>query len=76
MAKRASQRWFQQPDFWAGLLALTLGIYLLSLGAYYVGFFNDDAFYLIGARSLLGGNYTELSHPDIRAGLRGSRCTA
>lgn len=35
----------------------------MSLGAYYVGFFNDDAFYIIGARSLLAGRYAELNHP-------------
>jgi hypothetical protein len=38
-------------------------IYLLSLRAYYVGFFNDDAFYLIGARSLLSGGFRELNAP-------------
>ncbi|MDD5629795.1 MAG: hypothetical protein PHU21_12065, partial [Elusimicrobia bacterium] len=43
----------------AGLAVL----YLLCLRAYYVGFFNDDAFYLIGARSLLSGGFRELSAP-------------
>jgi 4-amino-4-deoxy-L-arabinose transferase-like glycosyltransferase len=43
----------------AGLLLL----YLLCLRAYYVGFFNDDAFYLIGARSLMSGGFRELSAP-------------
>ncbi len=38
-------------------------LYLLSLNAYYVGFFNDDAFFLIGAKSLLSGRYAELNHP-------------
>lgn len=46
---------------WAGLAAL----YLLCLRAYYVGFFNDDAFYLIGARSLLQGRYAELNAPGL-----------
>src|SRR5258706_4707526 len=40
-------------------------LYLLSLHAYYVGFFNDDAFYLIGARSLLHGFYRELNQPGL-----------
>jgi hypothetical protein len=44
---------------WAGLA----GLYLLCLRAYYVGFFNDDAFYIIGARSLLQGRYVELNAP-------------
>ena len=43
----------------AGLAVL----YLLCLRAYYVGFFNDDAFYLIGARSLLSGGFRELNAP-------------
>ncbi|PCI39397.1 MAG: hypothetical protein COB53_03390 [Elusimicrobia bacterium] len=38
-------------------------LYLLSLNAYYVGFFNDDAFFLIGAKSLISGSYSELNHP-------------
>ncbi|MBI5240478.1 MAG: glycosyltransferase family 39 protein [Elusimicrobia bacterium] len=38
-------------------------LYLLCLRAYYVGFFNDDAFYLIGARSLMSGGFRELSAP-------------
>jgi len=38
-------------------------IYALSLRAYYVGFFNDDAFYVIGARSLAAGSYLELNQP-------------
>jgi hypothetical protein len=40
--------------------------YLLFLRAYYVGFFNDDAFYVVGARSLLQGGYMELSSPVPR----------
>lgn len=38
-------------------------LYLLSLNAYYVGGFNDDAFYILGARSLLQGRYVELNTP-------------
>lgn len=46
------------------LLASLAVLYLLCLRAYYVGFFNDDAFYLIGARSLLqGGGLRELNAP-------------
>jgi len=47
---------------WTCLLGLA-AVYLLSLRAYYVGFFNDDAFYIIGARSLLRGGFRELSAP-------------
>ena len=39
-------------------------LYLLALKAYYVGFFNDDAFHIIGARSLLTGQYVELNQPS------------
>jgi len=46
-----------------GCLAGLAVLYLLCLRAYYVGFFNDDAFYLIGARSLLSGGFRELSSP-------------
>ncbi len=47
-----------------GLLALVPAIlFALSLRAYYVGFFNDDAFYIIGAKSLLGGGYREINAP-------------
>ncbi|MCB4756783.1 MAG: hypothetical protein LHV69_07100 [Elusimicrobia bacterium] len=43
--------------FFVPLLLLIAGLlYVLSLHAYYVGFFNDDAFYIIGARSLFPGN--------------------
>ncbi len=45
----------------AGLAVL----YLLCLRAYYVGFFNDDAFYLIGARSLFFGGFRELNSPGV-----------
>ncbi|MCX5794478.1 MAG: glycosyltransferase family 39 protein [Elusimicrobia bacterium] len=47
----------------AGCLAGLALLYLLCLRAYYVGFFNDDAFYLLGARSLLSGGFRELSAP-------------
>lgn len=49
----------------AALLFLTaLGaLYVLALRAYYVGFFNDDAFFLIGSRSLLTGRFVELNQP-------------
>ena len=45
-------------------LIFVLGlIYLISLRAYYVGFFNDDAFHIIGARALIQGRYVELNAP-------------
>jgi 4-amino-4-deoxy-L-arabinose transferase-like glycosyltransferase len=49
----------------ARLVCLTglAALYLLCLRAYYVGFFNDDAFYIIGARSLLSGGFRELNSP-------------
>ncbi len=49
--------------FPAAVIGIAAILYLLSLRAYYVGFFNDDAFYIIGARSLLGGRYSELNAP-------------
>jgi len=45
------------------LLTACAALYLLCRHAYYVGFFNDDAFYIIGARSLLHGRYAELNAP-------------
>ncbi|MBI4370807.1 MAG: glycosyltransferase family 39 protein [Elusimicrobia bacterium] len=45
------------------LLAAAGILFWLCRHAYYVGFFNDDAFYLIGAKSLLLGRYAELSAP-------------
>lgn len=45
------------------LLALSAVLFWLCRRAYYVGFFNDDAFYLIGAKSLLSGRYAELQSP-------------
>lgn len=48
------------------LLGISAALYLLCLGAYYPGFFNDDAFFVIGARSLLQGRYVELNTPDLR----------
>lgn len=38
-------------------------LYLLARDAYWVGYFNDDAFYLIGARALTEGRFAELNHP-------------
>ena len=48
---------------WAALLSAAAVLYFLARDAYWVGFFNDDAFYLIGARSLLHGRFAELNHP-------------
>ena len=50
---------------WVVLFAAAATLYAVCSGAYYVGFFNDDAFYLIGARSLLAGSYLELNHPGL-----------
>ena len=49
--------------FEAALLACWALLYLACRHAYYLGFFNDDAFYIIGARSLLHGRYAELNAP-------------
>ncbi len=46
-------------SFFVGVAAL----YWVCRNAYFVGFFNDDAFYLIGARSLLLGKYVALNEP-------------
>ena len=53
-----------RPWAWPALFAGLAVLYALARKAYFVGFFNDDAFYLIGARSLLGGRYAELNAPD------------
>lgn len=45
------------------LLGICGILYALSINAYFVGFFNDDAFYLIGARALTHGHYVELNQP-------------
>jgi len=47
----------------AGIFALLTTLYLAAIHAYYVGFFNDDAFYIMGARALLKGCYCFLSMP-------------
>ncbi len=49
---------------WFPLLGIAV-VYALAIHAYYVGFFNDDAFYIIGARSLLQGRYVELNQPGF-----------
>lgn len=48
---------------WLGLFFVAAVLYGLARNAYWVGFFNDDAFYLIGARSLCEGRFAELNHP-------------
>ena len=47
----------------AVLLALAAALFWLCRRAYWVGFFNDDAYYLIAARSLLTGRFAELQTP-------------
>ncbi|MBI5630159.1 MAG: glycosyltransferase family 39 protein [Elusimicrobia bacterium] len=47
----------------AAVFAVLGALYILCRRAYYVGFFNDDAFYIIGARSLLSGSYSQLNAP-------------
>jgi hypothetical protein len=39
-------------------------LYLFYSRYYFVGYFNDDAYYVLGARSLLQGAYADLSRPD------------
>lgn len=48
---------------WFVLFAAAGVLYVVCRGAYFVGFFNDDAFYLIGARSLLEGGFREMNNP-------------
>ncbi|OGS00685.1 MAG: hypothetical protein A2V88_07340, partial [Elusimicrobia bacterium RBG_16_66_12] len=45
------------------ILLSAAALFWLSRHAYYVGFFNDDAYYLIGAKSLLAGRYAEIHSP-------------
>ena len=47
------------------VLSLAIAAYLVCLRAYYVGFFNDDAYYVIGARSIMHGRYAELNAPGM-----------
>ncbi|HEX4047719.1 MAG TPA: glycosyltransferase family 39 protein [Elusimicrobiota bacterium] len=51
----------------AALLALAAALFWLCRRAYWVGFFNDDAYYLIGARSLLTGRFAQLQTPGAPA---------
>ncbi|MEK7390491.1 MAG: glycosyltransferase family 39 protein [Elusimicrobiota bacterium] len=45
------------------LLSAAAVLFWICRRAYYVGYFNDDAFYMIGARSLLLGRYAQLQAP-------------
>jgi hypothetical protein len=38
-------------------------LYALAVNAYYVGFFNDDAFFILGSKSLRHGAFLNLSRP-------------
>ncbi|MDD5629528.1 MAG: hypothetical protein PHU21_10725 [Elusimicrobia bacterium] len=51
----------------APVLALALVLYWLYSRFYYVGQLNDDAYYVLGARSLLQGRYVDLADPFGRA---------
>lgn len=59
----AAPPWYERRPVQLAGLGTAAVLYMLSLDAYYVGFFNDDAFYIIGARSLLTGRYAELNDP-------------
>src|SRR5688572_21115691 len=54
---------FGKSQFVFFLVPFFIFIYILALRAYYVGFFNDDAFYIIGSKSLIQGSYRELNQP-------------
>lgn len=45
------------------ILLAAAALFWLCRRAYFVGYFNDDAYYLIGAKSLLSGRYAEISAP-------------
>ena len=45
------------------ILLAAAALFWLCRRAYFVGYFNDDAYYLIGAKSLLSGRYAEVSAP-------------
>ncbi|MCX5786430.1 MAG: glycosyltransferase family 39 protein [Elusimicrobia bacterium] len=47
------------------LLLAALFLYVFYLPRYYVGCFNDDAYYIIGAKSLWLGRYADLSAPAM-----------
>ncbi len=50
---------------WSLFFALVAAVYYFARDAYYIGFFNDDAHYILGARSLLlRGSYDELFSPQ------------
>ncbi len=46
------------------LLAIAAGLYGLALFRFYVGSFNDDGVYVLGAKALLQGHYGQLNLPD------------
>ena len=47
-----------------GVLALAAALYLAYLPRFYVGFFNDDARFILAAQSLLQGGYRRLAAPE------------
>jgi hypothetical protein len=50
---------------WIFVVIFSALTYLALLPYYYVGFFNDDATYLLAARSLLQGRYIRLFDPQL-----------
>lgn len=49
--------------FWFLAFSGVAAAYFFAREAYYIGIFNDDAQYILGARSLLSGGYVELFNP-------------
>lgn len=45
------------------ILLSAAALFWLCRHAYYVGFFNDDAYYLFGAKSLLSGRFAQIHSP-------------
>lgn len=49
--------------FFAVVVLFTI-VVILAKNCYYVGFFNDDAYQIIGAQSILAGSLREINHPN------------
>src|SRR4051812_25463771 len=48
---------------WLWILMAGFVLYALSFSMYYAGYFNDDASYILGAKSLMMGKYVSLDLP-------------